>query len=77
MWVMKIDGVRQISTKDEDRVALKRSSQIGKNFLQEDYNWMNNYLLNFQLNYDTTFNGLHCVWYRWKIRCRAHSSRRS
>lgn len=59
MWVMKVNGVRQISTKDEDRVAIKRSSQIGKSFLQEEYNWMSNYQLNFQLSYDTVFNGVH------------------
>lgn len=61
MWVMKTTGVRQISTNDGDRVAIKRSSQIGKNFLQEDYNWFTNYQLNFQLNYDTTFNKVHHV----------------
>lgn len=59
MWVMKTTGVRQISTKDEDRIAIKRSSQIGKNYLQEDYNWNNSYQLNFQLSYDTVFGGVH------------------
>ncbi len=61
MWVMKTTGVRQISTADADRVAIKKSSQIGKNFLQEDYAWMSSYTLNFQLNYDTTFNKVHHV----------------
>ncbi len=58
-WEMKTTGKRQISTNDGDRVAIKRLSQIGKNFLQEDYNWFTNYQLNFQLNYDTTFNKVH------------------
>ncbi len=61
MWVMKTTGVRQISTKDADRIAIKRSSQIGKNFLQEDYNWFTIHQLNFQLSYDTTFNSVHHV----------------
>lgn len=61
MWVMKTTGVRQISTNDADRVAIKRSSQIGKSYLQENYNWMSSYTLNFQLRYDTVFKKVHHV----------------
>ncbi|PSL44691.1 TonB-linked SusC/RagA family outer membrane protein [Chitinophaga niastensis] len=61
MWVMKTTGVRQISTKDADLVTLKKSSQISKTFLEEDYNWFNMSQLNFQLNYDSTFGGVHHV----------------
>lgn len=60
MWVMKTTGVRQISTNDADRIALKKSSQIGKSYLQENYSWMSSHTLNFALNYDSTF-GLHHV----------------
>ncbi|MBC9930589.1 SusC/RagA family TonB-linked outer membrane protein [Chitinophaga qingshengii] len=61
MWVMKTTGVRQISTNDADRVTLKKSSQIPHTYLQEDYNWFNNYQLNFMLNYDRTFHDLHHI----------------
>nr|WP_294869936.1 SusC/RagA family TonB-linked outer membrane protein [uncultured Pedobacter sp.] len=59
MWVMKTTGVRQISTKDEDLVTLKKSSQVGKNSIQENYDWSNDYQLNFQLNYEHTFGEKH------------------
>lgn len=61
MYVMKTTGVRQISTKDEDLVTLKKSSQIGQDYLEEDYSWSDDYQLNLQLNYDHTFNGVHHV----------------
>lgn len=61
MWVMKTTGVRQISTKDADMVTLKKSSQMSKSFLKEDYNWSNMSQLNFQLNYDSTFNAVHHI----------------
>lgn len=56
MSVMKVTGVRQISTNDADVVALKQSSQIGKSYIQEDYAWSNDYQLNFQLNYEHSFS---------------------
>ncbi len=61
MWVMKKTGNHIISTKDADLVALKRSSQIGKSFIEESYSWSNDYQLNFQLNYDRSFRGIHNV----------------
>lgn len=61
MWVMKKTGLHQISTKDEDLVTLKRSSQVGRSFIREDHSWANDYQLNFQLSYDRTFNSVHNV----------------
>lgn len=55
MWVMKKTGLHIFSTDDKDLVTLKKSSQIGKSFIQENYNWGNDYQLNFQLNYDHSF----------------------
>ncbi len=61
MWVMKKTGLHQISTKDEDLVTLKRSSQVGRSFIREDHSWSNDYQLNFQLSYDRTFHSVHNV----------------
>ncbi|OQP63925.1 hypothetical protein A3860_23645 [Niastella vici] len=61
MWVMKTTGVRQISTNDADLVTLKKSSQIGKDFLEETNRWNEDYQLNFQLNYERTFANVHHV----------------
>ena len=61
MWVMKTTGVRQISTNDADLVTLKKSSQIGKDYLEESYRWNDDAQLNFQLNYDHTFGDVHHV----------------
>lgn len=62
MWVMKLLGSsRQISTRDEDLLSLKKSSQIGNNYLEESYRWNDNEQLNFQLNYDHTFGNVHHV----------------
>ncbi|WP_143305957.1 SusC/RagA family TonB-linked outer membrane protein [Chitinophaga vietnamensis] len=59
MWVMKNTGVRQISTDDADVIAFKRSSQISKNFLEEDYNWYNFGQYNFQIGYEQSFRKHH------------------
>lgn len=61
MWVMKKTGLHQISTNDADLTALKKSSQIGKSFIQENYNWSNDNQLNFQVNYENTFRQVHNV----------------
>ncbi len=61
MWVMKKTGLHQISTNDDDLVTLKRSSQVGRSYIREDYNWSNDYQLNFQLSYDRTFGSVHNV----------------
>ncbi len=61
LWVMKKDGQHIISTNDADLLSLKRSNQIGKNYIQESYSWSNDYQLNFQLNYERTFNKVHHV----------------
>ncbi len=61
MWVMKKTGLHQISTNDADMISIKRSSQVGRSFIREDYNWSNDYQLNFQLSYNRTFNSIHNV----------------
>ncbi|MGY0036406.1 hypothetical protein [Pedobacter sp. NJ-S-72] len=35
---------------------MKQSSQVSKPFIEEDYSWSNDYQLNFQLNYEHSFN---------------------
>ncbi|HTM97915.1 MAG TPA: SusC/RagA family TonB-linked outer membrane protein [Pedobacter sp.] len=57
MWVMKKTGNHIISIDDNDLTALKKSSQIGKNYIQEAYSWSNDYQLNFQINYEHSFGG--------------------
>lgn len=74
MWTMKTLGSpRQLSTKDEDLISLKKSSQIGQDYLRESYSWGNDYQLNLQLNYDHTFNNVHHI-KGWLIYERAESN---
>lgn len=60
MWIMKKTGNHIFSLDDNDLVSLKKSSQIGKNYIQEGYGWSNDYQLNFQVNYEHSF-GSHNV----------------
>jgi len=59
MWGMKTNGAYQISTKDADFLAFRRSAQIAKDNIEEDYNWNHDYQVDFQLNYERTFAAHH------------------
>ena len=61
LWVMKtFDTPKQISTKESDVISIRPSGHNSE-YLEEDYNWTHNAQLNFQLNYDHTFSGVHHV----------------
>lgn len=75
MMIMKHSGTnnRIISTKDEDIIGVKKSTWVGKEYIQKYSTWSDDKQLNFQLNYDNTFNKVHHVnaalvteWYEGK-----------
>lgn len=60
VWRMKTLGSnRQISTNDADVLSIRKSAQISKDYIQEGYNWANDYQVDFQINYERTFAGHH------------------
>jgi TonB-linked SusC/RagA family outer membrane protein len=61
VWVMTKKGNRIISTDEKDLVSLKKTSQVGNDYLEEDYTWSDYRQYNLQLSYDRTFNNLHHV----------------
>lgn len=63
MMVMKRSGTngRIISTKDEDIMNVRRSTWLGKDYVQRTSTWSDDTQLNFQINYNNVFNGVHRV----------------
>lgn len=63
MYITKHTGAngRIMSTRDEDIVGVKRSSQYGRDYLRKDSKWGDTQQLNFYLNYANTFNEVHNV----------------
>ncbi|WP_185955263.1 SusC/RagA family TonB-linked outer membrane protein [Solitalea koreensis] len=53
-------GIHIFNLNDPAYASIRKSSQIGKNYIQESYNWSNDYQLNVQANYDRSF-GKHSV----------------
>ena len=63
MYVTKHSGAngRIMSTRDEDIVNVRKSSQYGRDYLRKDSKWGDTQQLNFYLNYANTFNDVHNV----------------
>ena len=61
LYLMKKTGLHIFGLEDTDVTGTKMSSQVGKSYIREDVSWSGDYQLNFQLNYDRTFNNVHHV----------------
>ncbi|WP_301061397.1 TonB-dependent receptor [Phocaeicola sp.] len=63
MMVMKHYGTNNhiISTKDEDILSTRQSTDIGKDYIERSSSWGSDKQFNFQLSYDNTFNEKHHV----------------
>lgn len=63
MMIMKKSGTnnRIMSTNDADVIGVKRSSWVGKDYIERKSTWSDDTQLNFQLNYDNVFNDVHRV----------------
>jgi TonB-linked SusC/RagA family outer membrane protein len=60
---MKRSGTnnRIISTKDEDIVSVRKSTWVGKEYIQRQSTWSDDMQFNVQLNYENVFKDLHRV----------------
>lgn len=63
MMVMKRSGTnnRIISTDDNDIINIKKSTWVGKDFIERKSTWSDDKQFNVQLNYDHVFNDVHSV----------------
>jgi TonB-linked SusC/RagA family outer membrane protein len=61
MYVMQKKGKHIISTNDTGIVSTKMSTNISPAYLEDDVSWGQDYQLDFQLNYDHTFNEVHHI----------------
>lgn len=63
MYITKHTGAngRIMSTRDEDIIGVKRSSQYNRDYIRKDSRWGDGQQLNFYLNYQNTFNKVHRV----------------
>ena len=63
LMITKKSGANQriISTKDEDIIGTKRSTWVGKEYIQRYATWSGDKQFNVQLNFDRTFNDVHKV----------------
>lgn len=63
MMVMKKSGAHNhiISTDDADIVGVKKSTWVGKEYIQRYASWSGDKQFNVQLNFDRTFNDVHKV----------------
>lgn len=63
MAQMKMEGAHNhiIHIDDESILGWKQSSTVGKDYIEKTSKWNNDYQLNFQLNYNKTFNQKHSV----------------
>ena len=63
MAILKKEGVNHhiINTDDATIIGYKKSSHNGKEKLEKRVNWGYDYQLNFQLNYNRTFNNVHAI----------------
>lgn len=63
MNIMKRDGANKhiIHTDDASIIGTKMSSNIGKDYLQTNVDWGEDYQLDLQLNYENTFANMHHV----------------
>ncbi len=63
MMVMKRSGTngRIISTNDNDIISVRKSTWVGKDYIQRKSTWSDDKQFNIQLNYDNVINGIHRV----------------
>ena len=61
MYVTKKTGKHNFSIDDADIVGTTMSSQISKDYMQQDVKWSGDWQLNLQLNYNRTFKEDHNV----------------
>jgi len=63
MMIMKKSGTnnRIISTRDEDIIGIKKSTWVGKEYIERESTWSDDKQVNVQINYDRIFNNKHRV----------------